>query len=452
MLVGAERALRAHACRDARFDGWFVVAVRTTGVFCRPSCPARTPKPENVEFFTTTAGARAASYRPCRRCPGAVPGSPEWDLRNDLVARAIRLINDGIVERAGVEGLVAQLGCSEPHLTRVLTEELGVGPLELDEGNRAHVAEQVVHHHAADPTAAFPHSVQLRLPSRAPFDSWPFRFLAARTVAGLEEGGPAHYVRAMRLPYSTGVAALSPGFDHVATTLHLADLRDLSPAVGRLRRLLDLDSDPVGVAAALGDDPALAQGLALSPGVRVPGSVDGAELLIRTVIGQQISVPAARTTTERLVARLGGHLEQAVHGVTRLFPSPADLAGMPDDALPGPRRRAETVRGAAGALADGLAVHPGREASELRNELESLRGVGPWTANYVVMRVLGAPDVLLDGDVALRRGAAALGLPAQAEQLRAHARRWSPWRSYAGMLLWQAGAPPANPKYTVDTN
>ncbi|GAA0513546.1 DNA-3-methyladenine glycosylase [Saccharopolyspora subtropica] len=482
MLVGTEEALRAVASRDARFDGCFVHAVRSTGIYCRPSCPARTPKPANSVFFPTAAAAQAAGYRACRRClPDAVPGSPEWNLRADLAGRAMRLISDGVVDRCGVRGLAKQLGYSTRHLTRVLTAELGAGPLGLARAHRAHSARLLIEttgiafsdvafaagfsslrqfndtmreifgstptemraraqRRTGVPSGAG--AVHLRLPFRAPCDvAAVLRFLGQRALAGLENAGPDQYTRALRLPYGTGVATVRTGEKHVACTLRLTDMRDLGSAVARLRRLLDLDADPVAISDVLGADSVLRPAVTRSPGVRLPGSVDGLENLVRAVIGQQISVAAARKTTERLVTALGEPLPHPDGTVTTLFPTAEVLAEHAVEALPGPRRRAETVRDVATAVAEGrLALHPGRDEAELRADLERLRGIGPWTSSYVAMRVLGSPDVLLTGDLALRRGAAVLGLSEHPATIESHARRWSPWRSYAGVLLWEAAA------------
>jgi AraC family transcriptional regulator of adaptative response / DNA-3-methyladenine glycosylase II len=484
MWVGTEQAYRAVASRDSRFDGCFIVAVRSTGIYCRPSCPARTPKPANTVFFPTTAAAQSAGYRACRRClPDAVPGSPEWNLRADLAGRAMRLINDGVIERSGVSGLAAQLGYSPRHLTRMLAAELGAGPLGLARARRAHSARILIEttglnftdiafaagftslrqfndtirevfattptdlrHQARSrgrPDTGTAGVIRLRLPLRPPCDNaGMLDFLARRALSGMEDAGAEHYTRALRLPNGTGIATLRLNNDHVATTLRLTDLRDLGSAVARLRRLLDLDADPAAVREVLAADPALAEGITRTPGVRVPGSVDGGEILVRAVIGQQISVAAARTTTQQLVADLGEPLPQPDDGVTTLFPTPEALAANVPEVLPGPRQRVEAVRRVSEALADGsLRVHPGRDESELRRELQSYPGIGPWTANYVTMRVLGAPDILLDGDLAVRQGANSLGLPSDAAALRTHSSRWSPWRSYAGALLWRHAVP-----------
>jgi AraC family transcriptional regulator of adaptative response / DNA-3-methyladenine glycosylase II len=495
VLLDHDRCYRAVASRDARFDGCFIVAVRTTGIYCRPSCPAVTPKPQNVTFLPTAAAAQLAGYRACRRClPDAVPGSPEWNLRGDLVARAVRLIADGVVEREGVPGLAARLGYSTRQLTRVLTAELGAGPLALARAHRAQAARVLVETtplpladvafaagfasvrqfndtvqavYATTPTELRslaqrrsplpePGVLALRVPFRPPMDSAGLlSFLAARAIPGVEEATDDIYARTLRLPHGTGTATVTPAESHWDCSLRLTDLRDLPVAVSRLRRLLDADSDPGAVDELLGADPALAASVAERPGIRVPGTVDGAETLLRTVLGQQVTVAAARTAAARLVTALGDPLpvsEGGRAGLTRLFPSPDVIAERGDEVLTGPRRRIDTVRTVAAALAAGdLVVDAGRDPDELRAELEALPGVGPWTAGYVGLRVLGVTDVLLDTDLAVRRGAAALGLPADAEGLRKRARSWRPWRSYAGMHLWRAATLTEHPRRTERT-
>ncbi|KAA2264000.1 DNA-3-methyladenine glycosylase 2 family protein [Solihabitans fulvus] len=483
MFVDTERAYRAVSARDARFDGCFITAVRTTKIYCRPSCPAVTPKQRNVEFYPTAAAAQSAGYRACRRClPDAVPGSPEWDLRADLAARAMRLISDGVVERDGVPGLATRLGYSERHLTRVLTTELGAGPLALARAHRAHAARLLIETtdlafgdvafaagfasirqfndtiravfaaspselrstasrrgHGPGPTAG---RISLRLPYRPPLDAdGLLAFLAARAVPGVEHVADGSYGRTLRLPHGPATALLTPVDGHVDTTLRLHDLRDLGSAVSRLRRLLDLDADPAAVDEVLGRDPALAPSVAAVPGIRVPGSVDGQEIVLRAMIGQQISVAAARTALAHLTMALGEQLETPEGQLTTLFPTAAAIAERGAEVLRGPKRRIDTVLAVSSAIADGsLAVHVGRDPDELRADLVSFAGIGPWTAGYVQLRVLGAPDVLLTSDLALRKGAETLGLPATPDGLARHARGWRPWRSYAGMHLWRAGA------------
>jgi AraC family transcriptional regulator of adaptative response / DNA-3-methyladenine glycosylase II len=470
-----ELSYRAVAARDVRFDGWFITAVRTTGIYCRPSCPATTPKQENVEFYPTAAAAQGAGYRACRRClPDAVPGSPEWNLRADLAGRAMRLIVDGVVERDGVPGLASRLGYSERHLTRVLTAELGAGPLALARAHRAHDARLLIETttlsvsdvafaagfasvrqfndtiravFAATPSELrrwaarrtprqTPGRITVRLAHRAPFDApGLIDFLTSRSVPGVEssvEGGG--YARTLRLPHGNGTASLTPRDGHVACTLRLDDLRDLGSAVTRLRRLFDLDADPKAVDELLGADPTLAGSVAAHPGIRLPGCVDGEEIVLRALLDQQASAAAELTDA------LGERLATPDDTLTTLFPTATAVAERGAEVLRGPKRWIDTVLRASAAMAEGsLAVHVGRDTDELRADLEAVPGIGPRTAGYVLMRVLGAPDVLLTSDATLLRGAGKLGLPTDQDGLAARSEDWRPWRSYAGMHLWRAG-------------
>jgi len=489
VLLDQERCYRAVASRDARFDGHFITAVRTTGIYCRPSCPATTPKRTNVEFLPTAGAAQQRGYRACRRClPDAVPGSPDWNVRADLAARAMRLISDGVVERDGVPGLATRLGYSERHLNRVLTAELGAGPLALARAHRAHTARLLIETtplgmadvafaagfasvrqfndtvravYGVAPTtlraeagrrgpAAAGGTLVLRLPFRPPFDAEGLRqFFVARAVAGVETLGDDGYVRTLRLPHGGATVALrlpdvaladAGGAAYVTATLRLADPRDLGPAVARVRRLLDLDADPVAVDELLSADPGLAKAVEEVPGIRLPGSVNGAETAIRTLLGQQVSVAAARTAAARLTEALGERLPPALAspGAELLFPTPAAIAEHGAEVLTGPARRIASVCTVAAALADGtLALDPGRDPADLRAELLALPGVGPWTAGYLAMRVLGDPDELLAEDLGVRRGAAALDLPSDIPGLTARAAAWRPWRSYAATHLWR---------------
>ncbi len=485
MLLDQDRCYRAVASRDARFDGHFITAVRTTGIYCRPSCPATTPRRANVEFLPTAGAAQQRGYRACRRClPDAVPGSPEWNVRADLAGRAMRLITDGIVEREGVPGLAARLGYSPRQLNRVLTAELGAGPLALARAHRAHTARLLVETtplgladvafaagfasvrqfndtvrevYGVPPStlraeaARRPGSVPavagtlvLRLPLRPPYDTAGLQwFLGTHAVRDVERLDGDTYARTLRLPHGPATVALTlpaPGVGHVTATLRLADPRDLGPAVARVRRLLDLDADPVAVDELLAADPGLAPSVAAVPGIRLPGTVDGPESAVRTVLGQQVSVAGATTAASRLAAALGERLPPglAADGPDLLFPKPETVAEHGGDVLTGPERRTATVLAVAAAVADGMLVlDPGRDAADLRAELVALPGVGPWTAGYLALRLLGDPDELLVTDLAVRRGAAHLGLPSDPAGLTAHAAAWRPWRSYAAMHLWR---------------
>ncbi|CAM3027361.1 AlkA N-terminal domain-containing protein [Saccharomonospora xinjiangensis] len=495
----AERCYRAVSSRDARFDGQFVVAVRTTRIYCRPSCPAMTPKPQNVEFYPTSAAAQSRGYRACRRClPDAVPGSPEWDVRADLAARAMRLIAEGTVEREGVPGLSRRLGYSERQLGRVLGAELGAGPLALARAHRAHSARVLIEmsdlpitdiafaagfasvrqfndtirevfartpselrtaaarrghrkHPATNTAPSTGVRLCLRLPFRQPFDAEGILgFLAARAIPGVEvvdEG----YRRTLRLPHGPGVVRVTTRTTHVECLVRLTDVRDLSSAVARVRRLWDLNADPQAVLDCLSADPMLAPMVGAAPGIRVPGAVDGAELVLRAMLGQQVSVAAARTAAARLTAELGEPVTIASGGdPTQLFPAPDVVAEHAGEILNGPQRRIAAIREVAAALASGeLDVHVGRDADELRHDLLAMPGIGPWTADYVLMRLLGRTDLLLDTDRALLRGAEAIGISPR--RLADHARRWRPWRSYAGMYLWRASTTPPRARTRKDT-
>ena len=472
MELDFERCYRAVDSRDQRFDGWFYTAVRSTGIYCRPSCPAMTPKRENVTFHPSAAAAQRAGFRACKRCrPDAAPGSPEWDVRADLVGRAMRLIGDGVVDREGVPGLASRLGYTERHLSRLLTAELGAGPLALARAQRAQTARILVETtdlglaeiafaagfgsvrqfndtiqevYAQPPgqlrerrpaARSEPGSINLRLAYRAPLHAAALLdFLELRALPGMEERVGNAYRRGLRLPHGSATVALSPADRWVSATLRLEDVRDLAPAVARCRRLFDLDADPVAVDGTLGADPALSAAIKAEPGVRVPRSVDGFEMAVRAVVGQQVSVSGARTTLTRLV-------RAAVTGDDLVaFPSAAVVAELPDSAFGMPAARRATIRALAGAVADGkLDLEPGADRDESVARLTELPGIGAWTAGYVAMRAIGDPDVFLPTDLAVRRGARALGLPDSPKALAGHAERWRPWRSYALIRLWRAG-------------
>lgn len=544
-----EHCYRALASRDQRFDGWFCTAVTSTKIYCRPSCPAQTPKRGNVRFYSSAAAAQRAGFRACLRCrPDAAPGSPDWDVRADVAARAIRLIADGVVDRDGVPGLAHRLGYTERHLGRLLTAEVGAGPLALARAQRAQTARILIEttdlgfaeiafaagfgsvrqfndtvqevygrtpsvlrtnrrgphrpgHRLTPPTptnrispvtAASPAAlaealagtteaggsttVALRLAYRRPFAAEPlFGFLAARALPGiestsgiLEPGDGMVYRRALRLPHGPGIAELRPADGYVAATLRLTDLRDLAPAVSRCRRLLDLSADPVAVDEALSADPVLAADVAALPGVRQPRAVDGFEMLCRAIVGQQVSVAAARRVLGKLAAGAGEPLafsatdasptgepgagatgdragepgagtgDEATGGLTHLFPTAEEVAKAPDELFAMPVARRRSLRAAAEAVASGdLDLDGGADATETREKMLALPGVGPWTASYVALRALGDPDSFLATDLGVQRGAAALGLPPDAAGLAARAEGWRPWRSYAVIRLWR---------------
>lgn len=467
-----DRCYRAVCARDARFDGWFVTAVLTTHVYCRPSCPARTPFRGNVRFFSTAAAAHHAGFRACKRCrPDATPGSPEWNARADVVARVVRLVADGVVDREGVGGVARRIGYSERQLHRQLVAEVGVGLLALARAQRAQTARVLVEttdlpfaqvafaagfgsirqfndtvrevfamtpgemrHRRRAANVSAPGAVVVRLPYREPFAARElFEFLALRAVDGVEDASADHYRRSLRLPHGTGVVTLRPASGHVVCELRLDDVRDLATAVSRSRALLDLDADPIAVDEQLGADRVLGPWVRKTPGMRVPGTVDGAELAMRVVLGQQVSVAGARTLAARLTAEHGEALSGArdTDRVTHIFPSAARIAALDPATLPMPRTRARTLVRLAGALADGtITVDAGAHRGELRARLLELPGVGEWTADLVVMRGTGDPDVFLTTDLGVRRSLARLGHEIDPAS-------WRPWRSYALAYVWR---------------
>jgi AraC family transcriptional regulator of adaptative response / DNA-3-methyladenine glycosylase II len=476
MHTDHERCYRAASSRDARFDGVFYVGVKTTGIYCRPSCPAVTPKRENVLFYASAAAAQDAGFRACRRCrPDTTPGSPEWNVRADAVGRAMRLIADGVVEREGVEGLASRLGYSHRHVTRMLTQELGAGPLALARSNRAHAArvliettdmpmsdiafaagfasirqfnDSVRHVYALSPTEMRGRRrgtptgrVTLRLAVRQPFHAEALlEFLAAHVLPGVETVRDRTYARVVRLPHGLGVVALTLLEDRVDCELELADLRDTAVAIGRARRMLDLDADPVAIDGVLGADPAMRDLVSATPGLRVPSHVDGYELAVRTIVGQQVSVAGANTVLGRQVPVHGTRVDfslAAAFGLTHAFPAPESLAESDPTELGMPQSRARTIIDLSQAVADGkLDLDPGVDREAVREQLVAMRGIGPWTADYIVMRALAHPDILLTTDLVLRRELDSRGITADDTE------RWRPWRSYAGMHLWRASSAP----------
>ena len=486
VLTDPDSCYRVLTGRDRRFDGMFYVGVTSTGIYCRPSCPARTPRRENTRFYPSAAAAQDAGFRACRRCrPEAVPGSPEWDVAATVSGRAMRLIGDGVVDREGVPGLAGRLGYSQRQLHRLLKGELGAGPLALARARRAQTARTLVEATSmsmADvafaagftsvrqfnatmqevygvPPGALrrpasgqtsqtgqPGRIELRLACRAPFDGQALvHFLRLHAVAGIEDvgadGDPDVYRRTLRLPHGGGLLALSPDPAQAAgpgvrCELHLSDLRDVGAAVERCRRLADLDADPAAVHEALGRDADLAGDLQRHPGLRVPGHPDGFELAARAVLGQQVSLAAARTLTARLVQAVGEQLPVSSGGLTSLFPTAEAVAEAGPGVVTGPRSRGRTLVALAEAVVSGSVVlDRGAPRADVLAALLAVPGIGPWTAGYVAMRGLGDPDVVLETDVGLH---AALGLRgADAVAALRHRRvRWQPWGSYACLYLW----------------
>ncbi len=480
-VIDPEVCYRAVKSRDPRFDGVFYTGVTSTGIYCRPSCPAMTPRRRNVTFHRTAAAAQAAGFRACKRClPDATPGSPDWDVAADVAGRAMRLIADGVVERDGVEGLARRVGYTARHLDRVLVAQLGAGPLALARARRAQTGRVLIETtrmpfgdvafaagfssirqfndtirevYAASPTelrgrqvreAAAPGHLDLRLAVRVPFAGADLvHFLSVRTVAGVETSGPGWYARTLALPHGTGRVRLDldadPGARFVRCRLEVEDLRDVPAAVERCRRLVDADCDPVAVEEALGEDPRLAHLVRARPGLRVPGHVDGDEVAVRAVIGQQVSVAGAATVAARLAERYGEPVPGNDAGVAdrphRLFPSAEALADADPADLPMPRARGRALVGLCAALAGGdIRLDRSADRDDVRARLLELPGIGPWTADYIALRALGHPDVFLPTDTGVRHAFTRIGLDPKSAP--GAAEPWRPWRSYALMHLW----------------
>ncbi|MDN4476905.1 AlkA N-terminal domain-containing protein [Demequina sp. SYSU T00192] len=459
--------------KDARYDGHFVTAVLTTGIYCRPSCPARTPARANVTFYPSAAAAQHAGFRSCRRCfPDDAPGSPRWKVGQDVASRAVRLIDDGVVEREGVAGLARRLGYTERHVSRVLVDELGASPQALAIAHRLHhartllettampvadvafaagfgsvrqfndaartawaLAPSEVRRRAGARASAGPAALELRLRHREPAAvERTLAFVGARAVEGVETWDGAAYGRTMRLPHGSGTVTLAAEAGHVRARLALADVRDLGAAVARCRRLLDLDADPAAVDEALAASSLLAPLVAAVPGLRVPGAVDPFEMVVRAIVGQQVSVVGARRTLGAMVTRFGEEAPAPADGLQRVFPSPEALADVDPTIGLVPRTRWRAISTAARAMLDGsLDLGPGADRAEARTALLAIPGIGPWTAEYVALRALGDPDAFPAGDLVLQKAA---GLDARA--LAAAAEDWRPWRAYAAMHLWTA--------------
>ncbi len=472
MLTDQDSCYRVVQARDSRFDGVIYTAVLTTGIYCRPSCPSRLPLRMNVRFFGSAAAAVAAGFRACRRCrPDSLPGSRAWDHRGDLVARALRLIADGAVDEQGVAGLAARLSVSERHLHRSVVAEVGVGPLALARTRRAQTARLLIDQTALSMTevafasgfasirqfndvmrtefgcspSAFRRTnllvdrsgggLVLRLVHREPYDAQTlFGFLAMRAVPGVESGDVHGLRRVVRTSHGLATVDLVPAGGHVTARIALPDLTDLGSLVARLRRLLDSDADPLAVAQALSQDRALAPLVASRPGLRVPGTVDGFELAVKAILGQQVSVAGARTLAGRLALALGEELSEPAGDLARAFPTAEAVADASLDGLGLTGGRSRALRALATAVADGsLVLDAGADREEARQRLLALPGVGPWTAGYIAMRALGDPDGWPSNDLVLDRWTAAND---------ADSTHWRPWRAYAALHLWSAASSP----------
>ncbi|NYH49175.1 AlkA N-terminal domain-containing protein [Xanthomonas arboricola] len=464
---------RARLARDARFDGLFFTAVRSTGIYCRPVCPAPPPKPGNISYYPSAAAASAAGYRPCLRCRPELSPQAQQHLGEESVQRALAMIADGALQEQPVQTLADAVGLSARQLQRQFVQQLGATPIQVHGTRRLLLAKQLLTETALPVTevalaagfnslrrfnAAFlegcgmpPSALRkqraevpggeltLRLGYRPPLDlPAMLAFLQRRAIPGIEQVDASGYRRVIGTPGNATLIEVSAAPQRAELLLRIGatDPRQIPQIVRRVRRLFDLDADLQAVHATLATEPLLAEAIARRPGLRVPGGWDGFEVAVRAVLGQQISVAGAATLAARLVDRHGGHHLEMPPGLDRIFPTPAQLAEAPLEQLGLPRARAATLRALASACAQGrLHFGAGQRLSEFVAACTALPGIGPWTAHYVAMRALSHPDAFPAGDLILQQ---VLGTPERLSERATEARSqaWRPWRAYAVLHLW----------------
>ena len=479
MDLDHDACYRAVKLRDARFDGRFFTAVKTTGIYCRPICPARTPQSRNVTFFPTAAAAQEAGFRPCLRCrPETAPDMPAWRGTSASVSRGLALIELGALDGGNVEQLAERLGMGERQMRRLFRQHLGASPIGVAQTRRILLAKQLIHEThlpmteiafasgfgsirrfnetflalfgrppgalrrlgGPDVAAADQGEFSLALRYKPPYD-WPamLKFLAQRAIPGVERVTAGSYSRTLALDGVQGRITVQPVEGNaLRASIHISKLTALPNIIARLRRLFDLAADPLNIAAHLRTDPLLAPLLKQRPGLRVPGAWDGFELAIRAVLGQQITVTAAIRLAGRLVAAYGQPLSEPDGELTHVFPTPAALANVDLASLGMPRSRATTLnRIAAAAIADPDLFGARCDLAAAVERLKSIPGVGEWTAQYIALRQLREPDAFPAADIGLMRALADdNGQRPSASQLLARAEGWRPWRAYAAQHLW----------------
>jgi AraC family transcriptional regulator of adaptative response / DNA-3-methyladenine glycosylase II len=484
MDLDDDACYRALTTRDARFDGRLFVAVRTTGIYCRPICPARTPKRENVTFYPTASAAQEAGYRPCLRCrPESSPDFAAWRGTSNTVSRALALIGEGALDSDAVDTLAERLGVGERQLRRLFKQHLGASPIAVAQTRRVLFAKQLIVEtqmplaevalasgfgsirrfnatfHALydrpprelrrrsmrDVDRSAVAGITLNLPYAPPYD-WDamIGFLAARAIAGIEcVDGVARYERTVALDGVQGTVSVEPNDrgNGLRVRIRFPQVGWLATIVSRVRRVFDLSADPRAISEHLSADPLLAPLIARRPGLRVPGAWDGFEVAIRAVLGQQITVTAARKLAAKLVASFGDPLVAAEDiRLTHTFPAPAKLAVSDVRSLGMPSARADALTSlATAAAADARLFSPSETLEDAIVRLRSLRGIGEWTAQYIAMRALREPDALPAADIGLMRALAQPGgVRPNAAAVLARAEAWRPWRAYAAQHLWTA--------------
>jgi AraC family transcriptional regulator of adaptative response / DNA-3-methyladenine glycosylase II len=480
MDLDHDACYRAIKLRDARFDGRFFTAVKTTGIYCRPVCPARTPRSENVTFFPTAAAAQEAGFRPCLRCrPETAPDMGAWRGTSSTVSRALALIEHGALDQSSIAALADRLGLGERQLRRLFRQHLGASPVAVAQTRRVLLAKQLIHETRLPMTevafaagfnsirrfneaflalfgrtpghlrrlggpdvAAFDGEFSLLLRYQSPYD-WPamLEFLRQRAIPGMERVEDGCYSRTIQLNGVQGTVSIRPAEGNaLRARIRIPKLSSLPLIIARLRRVFDLAADPLRISAHLATDPVLAPLVAKRPGLRVPGAWDGFELAIRAVLGQQITVAGAVRLAGRLVAAHGEPMTVPDRGLTHVFPRPEVLAVADLTALGMPGSRAATLSAVAAAvIADADLFGATRGLDEAVQRLRSIRGVGEWTAQYIALRQLREPDAFPAADIGLMRALANdQGQRPAADELLARAEKWRPWRAYAAQHLWAA--------------
>ncbi len=474
---------RALKSRDARFDGRFFIGVKTTGIYCRPICPARTPLLKNIEFYACAAAAEEAGFRPCLRCrPETSPGTPAWNGTSATVSRALRLIGEGLMDEHGVDELATRLGLGPRHLRRLFDEHLGTSPVAVAQSQRLLFAKKLIDETSLPLTeiafasgfsslrrfnAVFQKSyrmapralrrlnrngtsingrsaLELKLAYRPPYD-WDglVGFLSMRAIPGVESVADGVYRRTFVVAGQSGVLEVSHAKDgrHILLRIPTELSKALPTLVERVRRVFDLRADPIEINGHLAQDKRLGKLVKRRPGLRVPGAWDGFEIAVRAVLGQQVSVKGATTLCGRLVARYGEALVDGASGpLTHVFPHPERLARARMNGLGITGRRIETIRLLARAtLDDSLSLGTSPSLEEAVESLVAMPGIGPWTAQYIAMRALGEPDAFPSGDLGLQKACAGTkGVKLNERKLVERAEAWRPWRAYAALHLWSS--------------
>ncbi len=485
---------RAVQARDARYDGRFFTCVKTTGIYCRPICPARPPKPENCSFVPTAAAAQEAGFRPCLRCrPESSPDLDAWRGTSATVSRALKMIEGGALDDGDMAALAERLEIGERQLRRLFQRHIGAAPVTVAQTRRVLLAKQLLHQtnlsmievalasgfgsvrrfnetfqglydrppnelrKRRTPTSPAP-EISLLLPYRPPYD-WVTmrRFLEVRTLAGMEVVTDESYSRVITLGTRTGMITVShaPEADALRVAVRFPQLNALPIIIARIRRMFDLSAEPTAIAAVLQADPILAPLVANRPGLRVPGGWDGFEIAVRAILGQQITLTAATRLTGRVLEELGEAVTSDIPGLTHAFPRPERFDVNILAKIGMPKARAAALAGvAAAAKADPHLFDPRRDLTEAVTHLCKLPGIGEWTAQYIAMRALGESDAFLAADVAVQRKFAQHGPRLNGKELLDHAERWRPWRGYAVLHLWMADeiVPQPHPLETTKTD